>query len=78
MGLDFQVFRGGDNNAWSFTWVSVGDEGAEVEPLSAISSVTMIGRLTGDSLRLVNRPKADDLRGGSGLGEIRTVRSAIT
>jgi hypothetical protein len=52
----------------------VGDEGAE-DDLSAISSVTMIGRLTGDSLRLVNRPKLFVF--GRGVGDIKTVRSAM-
>lgn len=49
LGRDFQVFRGGESKVRSFTCVSIGDEGAEVEPPSAISSVTIIERLTGGS-----------------------------
>jgi hypothetical protein len=72
-GLDLKVLRGGERNA-SLNLRFVGEGGAEDE-LSAISSVTMIGRLTGESLSFVKRPKEFVL--GRGVGEIRTVRSAM-
>lgn len=45
---------------------------------AAISRVTMIGRLTGESMRRAKRPKLVLIGGYNGVGEIRTVRSAIS
>jgi hypothetical protein len=67
------VFRGGERNA-SLKLRFVGEEGAE-DDVSAISSVTMIGRLTGEASRLVKRPKLFVF--GRGVGEIKTVKSVM-
>jgi hypothetical protein len=45
---------------------------------AAISRVTMIGRLTGESTRRAKRPKLVFIGGYNGVGEIRTVKSAIS
>jgi hypothetical protein len=73
VGLDFQVFLGGERRVSSGE--RIGEHGADSEFLSD-SRVTMIG-VTGRLTVLVNLKPPDLVGGRSGVGEIRTVKSAI-